>query len=85
MSDPAEIIGEGRLLVAFTAPAPTSVQFMGEAIGYFDQPVYMIRTGDGREATWAATLTREATDAEAAAYWRARALEAESGQRRGAE
>lgn len=73
--DPSEIIRESRLLVAFTAPNKAT-SFVGEAVGYYDCPVYILHNGD-TNCTWAAHLTREATPEEAIEYWRHRALEAE--------
>jgi hypothetical protein len=87
--DPQTVIQNRLLLVAFTAPNPEGVQFMGEAICYYAQPTYVIQC-DVVARSWAASLVREATDAEAAEYWRERALAAEAAsdaaaQRRGSE
>ena len=76
--DSRDIIRRSAVLVAFTNGSENCAHFVGEAFGYYDQPVYLIRTPAG-EATWAASLTREATPEETIAYWRERALKAEGG------
>lgn len=65
-----------RVLVAFSACDPDSVHGVGIPMGYFSEPTVTIAMG-GRELTWLARLTREATPAEAIEYWKQRALAAE--------
>lgn len=75
--DSGDVIRRQAVLVAFCAPSPTDVHFVGVASGYYDQPTYIIHSA-GKECVWAASLCREATPDEAIEYWRKRALDAES-------
>ncbi|WP_332689476.1 hypothetical protein [Devosia sp.] len=74
--DSRDVIVRHAVLVAFCNDSKDHPHFMGEAIGYYDQPVYMLQS-NGKECTWAASLCREATPEEAIEYWRNRALKAE--------
>lgn len=75
--DSRDVIQRNAVLVAFCNPSPDVPHFVGVAVGYYDQPTYIIQR-EGRECTWAASLCREATPDEAIEYWRDRALNAES-------
>lgn len=70
----------GKLMVAFYATQGHPFNFIGECCGIADHPtvVFKAEPGEPCGGHWAAHLCRPATDAEQIAYWKKRALKAET-------
>lgn len=64
-----------RVVVTETAQGATHA--LGQMIAYQADPTVVIETGDGKQRSWLASLTRPATPEEAEQFWRDRALVAE--------
>ena len=77
-SDKCPLIPTSTFPVSFvTETAQGANTRTGQMIAYQADPTVVIETGDGKQRSWLASLTRPATPEEAEQFWRDRALVAE--------